>query len=110
MEKLINLPYQGPPITMKILLNVAEYLGDDNIRWFGHIRGLKGSVNCTLKLNFKKKHLPAHPINLREGMQIRNFLRSLPDCKSWSYQDLQAAWVEVLNQLIDQLKSENETI
>lgn len=52
------------------------WLGEENIRYFKHLKGLKGGVFPVLKLNMKRKGLPAHPVHFREGMQIRNYLRT----------------------------------
>lgn len=55
---------------------LKQWLGEENIRYFKHLKGLKGKVFPVLKLNYNKKGIPAHPVHLREGMQIRNYLRS----------------------------------
>lgn len=52
------------------------WLGEENVRYFKHLKGLKGSVFPVLKLNMGRKGLPAHPVHFREGMQIRNYLRT----------------------------------
>lgn len=54
---------------------LRKYLGDENLRYFKHLKGLKGSVFPVLKLN-AKKGIPVHPVGLREGMQIRNWMRA----------------------------------
>ena len=54
---------------------IKQYLGEENIRYFRHLKGLKGEVFPTLRLNQKKKLIPVHPVYLREGMQIRNWMR-----------------------------------
>lgn len=82
---------------------VFNWLGKENIIWFKHIKGLKGEINCVLKLNFKKKHIPVHPIHLREGMQIRNFMRSQEECKGWTDHDFDDSWVSVIENCIKKL-------
>lgn len=91
-------------ISDELVAKVFDWLGEENIRWFRHIKNLKGSVNCVLKLNFKKKHIPAHPIHLREGMQIRNFMRGQGDCIGWSAHDFDNEWENVINKCIEKLK------
>lgn len=78
--------------TIEILDKVGAFLGEENIRWFAHVKGLKGRVDANLKLNYKRKHMPIHPIYLREGMQIRNFLRSLPEWLSIRDAVCSGAW------------------
>lgn len=82
---------------------VFDWLGKENIIWFKHIKGLKGEINCVLKLNFKKKHIPVHPIHLREGMQIRNFMRGQDECKGWTAHDFDDSWVAVIENCIKKL-------
>lgn len=83
--------------TIEIINKVGEFLGEENIRWFAHVKGLKGRVDCILRLNYKRKHMPTHTIYLREGMQIRNFLRSLSECAGADFDSL---WIDVINLLI----------
>ena len=52
-----------------------NWIGEENLRYFKHLKGLTGEYAPVLKLNQKRKGIPVHPIHLREGMQIRNFLR-----------------------------------
>ena len=48
-----------------------KWLGEDGIRFFRHLKGLKGTVIPVL---VSKKGMP-WPVHFREGMQIRNWLR-----------------------------------
>lgn len=91
-------------ITEDMIESVRKFIGDDNVRWFAHVKGLKGSVNSVLRLNANKKFLPVHPIHLREGMQIRNHLRRHPDSKGWNDEDFDNAWVMIINHLIECFK------
>lgn len=63
-------------ITQQHIDALRKYLGEENLRYFRHLKGLKGSVFPVLRLNFKRKHIPAYPVELREGMQIRNWMRT----------------------------------
>lgn len=55
---------------------LKTWLGEENIKYFKHLKGLKGTVFPILKLNMDRKGLPAYPVHFREGMQIRNYLRT----------------------------------
>lgn len=54
---------------------LKAWLGEENIRYFKHLKGLKGSVFPVLRLNVERKGIPVHPVHFREGMHIRNYLR-----------------------------------
>ena len=62
-------------ITKEHIESLKKYLGEENLRYFRHLKGLKGSVFPILKLNYIRKGIPIHPVGLREGMQIRNWMR-----------------------------------
>jgi hypothetical protein len=83
-----------------VLTATYKFLGEENIRWFGHVKGLKGSINTVLHLNYAKKKIPVHPIHFREGMQVRNFLRGLPECKDITFEDMEGYYIEVIEKLI----------
>jgi hypothetical protein len=37
-----------------------------------------------------------HPVHFREGMQVRNFMRTCEECKGWSDHDFDNMWKEVV--------------
>jgi len=41
-----------------------------------------------------------HVVHFREGMQVRNFLRTLPECKKWNSHDFDNNWVEIVERAI----------
>lgn len=90
------------PVEIQDILvdKVSDWMGIDNIIWFKHVKGLKGTVNAVLKLNFKRKHLPVHPIHFREGMQIRNFMRAQMETQGWSNEDYDNNWSAVIEKCI----------
>ena len=74
---------------------IAGFLGKDGIRWFGHLKGLTGTCSPVLRLNAQRKRIPVHPVHLREGMQIRNFLRTLKECEGINFDDEWCGLVEL---------------
>lgn len=80
---------------------VYEWIGEENVRYFKHLKGLTGTVSPVLKLNQKRKFLPAHPVHLREGMQIRNFMRRQPECENWVGNEFDENWVKVIELCIE---------
>lgn len=52
-----------------------KWLGEEGVRYFRHLVGLKGTPIPILKLNREHKGMPCHCVHFREGMQIRNWLR-----------------------------------
>lgn len=62
---------------------LAEFLGPRGVRYFQLLHQFHGGIPLAVQLNAKRKGMSFHPIHLREGMQIRNFLRDLPECSDW---------------------------
>lgn len=87
-------------ISESLVDKVFNWMGRENIIWFKHVKGLKGSVNAVLSLNYAKKKIPGHPIHLREGMQIRNFMRMQDECEEWDSEDFDNGWVLVIEKCI----------
>ena len=84
-------------IQENIVDSIIDFLGEENLRWFKHLKGLTGTYAPVLKLNVKRKFIPTHPVHFREGMQIRNHLRSLPECSEWSDHDFDNHWTSVID-------------
>ena len=82
--------------------NFKNWLGDKGIRYFRHLLGLKGTVVPVLKLNKEKNAgVPAWPVHLREGMQIRNWLRGNTELgKKLDSVELDDCYVEILEDAI----------
>lgn len=74
----------------EVIQSLHKWLGPGGRRFFRTLAKLyKGDVIPVLKLNYTKKHIPVHPVHLREGMQVRNFLRTLPQTKDWSFEEFE---------------------
>lgn len=84
-------------IQKSLVTKLSKWLGDDNLRYFKHLKGLKGTYCPVLKLNKKRKGIPAHPVHLREGMQIRNWMRGQDECKDWSGHDFDNNWTKLID-------------
>ena len=88
-------------LTEEEMAAFKEWLGEDGIRYFKHLKGLKGTVVPVLKLNYKKKGMPSYPVHLREGMQIRNWLRGNTELgKKLDSVELDDCYVEILEEAI----------
>ena len=81
--------------------SVRKYLGEENLRYFRHLKGLKGEVFPVLKLNYHKKGVTAHPVGLREGMKIRNWMRvNFPEFTQLSQNKIEKLSEELINKAI----------
>lgn len=89
-------------LTSKEMAAFKEWLGEDGIRYFRHLKGLKGTVVPVLKLNKEKNAgVPAWPVHFREGMQIRNWLRANTELgKKLDSIELDDCYVNILEEAI----------
>jgi len=88
-------------IKESLIEKFRQWIGEENLRWFSHLKGLTGTYSPVLKLNVKRKGIPVHPVHLREGMQIRNWMRSQPECKDWDSHDFDNNWQELVKLTIE---------
>ena len=89
-------------LTEEEMAAFKEWLGEDGIRYFRHLKGLKGTVVPVLKLNKEKNAgVPAWSVHFREGMQIRNWLRANTELgKKLDSIELDDCYVNILEEAI----------
>lgn len=89
-------------LTIEEMAAFKKWLGDDGIRYFRHLKGLKGTVVPVLKLNKEKNAgVPVYPVHYREGMQIRNWLRGNTELgKKLDSVELDDCYVSILEEAI----------
>jgi hypothetical protein len=72
----------------KIKESVATFLGPDDVDDFVKL----------YKKNIDGGGFP-YSIHLHEGMQIRNHMRELPECKNWNCHDFDNQWIKVVTDI-----------
>jgi len=82
-------------VTFNIIVRTHGFLGKPGRQLFADYKAEYGTVSPVIK----KGGIP-HPVHFREGMQIRNYLRTLDDCQGWSDHDFDDTWTEVVEQVI----------
>jgi hypothetical protein len=80
------------PITDKL----SEFLGKNGISFFKELLETRGKLSVVIF----DGPIP-HPVHFREGMQVRNFLRSLEECKEWSDEDFDDKWESLVIKVLD---------
>jgi hypothetical protein len=87
-------------ITKQLVENGRLWLGPYGISFFSHLKGLTGDVSPVLRLNIERKHIPTHPVHFREGMGVRNWMRTQDECKNWSDEDFDNNWIILIEEII----------
>lgn len=82
--------FKKDPIRPEMVETVREFLGSDGIEYFTKIF----EENGTLMTVVMHGEYP-HATHFREGMQIRNFLRSTGLCVGWDAHDYDNRWEDV---------------
>jgi len=75
---------------------VKAWLGDQGILFFRDVRKEYGRINAVW---VEEGGIP-HAVHFREGMEVRNQLRSTDECKDWDAHDLDDSWVGIIEEAI----------
>jgi len=79
---------------------LRKWLGDDGVSFFRECRRDYGTVSPCLPPPEDALCPVPHPVHFREGMQVRNFLRTTPECKDWGPHDLDDSWMGAVERAI----------
>ena len=80
-------------VSAKTIENVKKWLGKTGIDFFKGIKEKHGRIDAV----WMEDGIP-HPVHFREGMQVRNQLRTTKECKEWNAHDFDASWVQVIEE------------
>jgi hypothetical protein len=80
-----------------MIQRVREWLGPEGIELFKDYKAKYKTVSPV----FVDNGIP-HPVYFIEGMQVRNFLRTLEECKDWTDHDFDNQWAKIINQAIEE--------
>lgn len=84
-------------ISSELVEKVRVWLSEDGIKFF---KGIKGDYGNIATACWMVDSIP-HPIHFREGMEVRNFLRSTGLCNDWSAHDFDNQWANVIEKAIE---------
>jgi len=87
-------------ITTSMVEAVREWLGDEGCEHFQAYLDEHGTVSPVIANTLPSGKTFPHAVHFREGMQVRNFLRGLDDCKGWTDHDFDNHWAEVVTQAL----------
>lgn len=82
-------------VSESLIEKMKAFLGDTGTEDFTNYYKSYGTVSPV----FMDGKIP-HPVHFREGMQIRNFMRTLPECEDWSAYQLDNTWRYVVARAI----------
>ena len=82
-------------VLQSIIDKLKEWLGEDGIKFFMDLQEKHNTVSPVLMID----GIP-HPVHLREGMQVRNFLRTIDECEAWDCHLLDDHWALLVEEAI----------
>lgn len=82
----------------EVIKRFQEWLKPKGIRYFQLLKFLKGTVYPLFTF---KKGKYVHPVHFREGMQIRNWMRSQLEFKDYDDHDYDNRWMELVEKAIE---------
>ena len=80
-------------VPYELVKEVKRYLGKEGKELFNYYLERYGTVNPVFQ---EEGQLFPHSVHFREGMQIRNFMRSTMFCKDWDSHDFDNQWADIV--------------
>jgi len=77
-----------------------KWLGKDGRTFFADVKRTRGTVLAVIPGPVINGRSIPHAVHFREGMQVRNWLRSQPECKDWTDQDFDNKWVGLVEEVL----------
>lgn len=90
-------------MNQELIKKLHDWLGKDGRHYFRTLHKLYGTVIPVIKVKIGRKligprcYVP-HPVHLREGMQVRNFLRGLDECANWTHDQFENDYVSYIEE------------
>jgi len=95
-----------------IVAALRAWLGKDGYEFFVEMLATHGTVSAVFSVPYgneefgPQKYFP-HPVHFREGMQVRNFLRGLPETGTWTDHDYDNLWAPLVTEAVSYNPSES---
>lgn len=80
---------------------LRTWLGPSGLEFFNEMLEKHKTVSAVFSVPYgaEGRSYP-HSVHFREGMQVRNFLRSLPETSFWSDYDYDNCWAELVHEAV----------
>jgi hypothetical protein len=87
-------------ITPELIQETRKWLGSDGINLFKGWKTEHGTVSPVLE-GGPPFNIP-HAVHFNEGMQVRNFLRTLDECGDWTGCEMDNTWMAIVEAAIEE--------
>jgi spermidine synthase len=82
--------------TKEFIEKTKEWLGEDGVIFFREVKEKYGSIGTAV---WMENGIP-HPVHFREGMKVRNFIRTSNEFPNWDSNDYDANWIFLIEEAI----------
>lgn len=82
--------------SLKLKHRFQAWLGEEGASFFKGLKEEHGSILVVLPGEFCP-----HPVHLREGMTVRNWMRRQPEFKGWGSDLLDETWAQLVEWALD---------
>jgi len=82
-------------INKAMIRYIKKRLGPEGLQFFRDLHKKYGKVDVCYRVG----KIP-HPVHLREGMVVRNYLRESGLCRNWTAHDYDNNWSEVVERAL----------
>ena len=90
-----NTIFMKKKISKKLIKKTKEWLRKDGITFFRGVKEQYGKINAV----WLEDKIP-HAVHFREGMRVRNFMRSSGLCEGWDDHDFDNNWINLIKKCI----------
>ncbi len=85
-----------------VIDKVRVFLGYDGCAFFLMCKDEYQTVSPTW-VEGKGRNKITHPVHLREGMEVRNFMRGLGLLNDWTDKDFDKGWMKVIEMILEDM-------
>ena len=83
----------------ELLIKLKEWLTVHGIKQFKEYKEGHGTVSPVFSVSYSGGNVP-YSVHFREGIQVRNFLRTQEYCKDWDCHKLDNEWANLIEECI----------
>jgi len=88
-----------------VIEKLKTYLDYDGCAFFLMCKEEYRTISPTWIVSKGKNKIP-HPVHLREGMDVRNFIRGLGLLNNWTDKDFDKGWIKAIEIILEDMDKE----
>jgi hypothetical protein len=86
----------------RLVEKLREWLGEEGVDYFREVKKMHGRIDAVFAVEYGEGKYFPYSVYFREGMQVRNFLRSCEETATWSHVDYEERWLGLVAKAIEE--------